>query len=201
MSEKRSLLSFSTDPFILFNKWYQEAHQKEINDPNAMNLSTISEDHRPTSRIVLLKNFNERGFVFYTNTKSKKGISIKSNPNVALNFYWKSLAKQVRIEGVASKVSDQEANEYFESRSEESKIGAWSSSQSCELENRKILDNNIKIYNEKFINKTIPRPPHWSGFRVEPNLIEFWQFMPFRLHDRLEFKKVNNKWIGRKLFP
>ena len=123
------------------------------------------------------------------------------NPNVALNFHWKSLLKQVRIEGKILKVTDKEADDYFDSRHEESRIGAWASKQSSELKNRKILEENIFYYKEKFKNKKITRPPYWTGYRVEPDLIEFWQDMSFRLHDRLEYRKINKKWISKKLFP
>ena len=201
MTANMTLLSLSLKPFSLFKEWYEEASKKELNDPNAMNLATISKDLKPQSRMVLLKNFDDRGFVFYTNTKSNKGISLENNPHVALNFHWKSLLKQIRIEGQVKKVSDKEADEYFDTRPEESKIAAWSSNQSSVLINREELNKNIKFYKDKFKNKKIPRPPHWSGYIVEPYLMEFWQDMPFRLHDRLEFKKVNNKWTSKKLFP
>ena len=201
MTENRLLLDSSTDPFILFKNWFDKALEKELNDPNAMSLSTISEDLKPSSRMVLLKEFNYKGFVFYTNTHSKKGISILNNPNVALNFHWKSILRQVRIEGRVHQVTEIEADNYFNTRPEDSKIGAWASDQSNTLVNRTKLNENIEHYKKKFHNKKIIRPPYWTGFRVEPDLIEFWQNMPFRLHDRLEYKKINNEWFARKLFP
>jgi len=201
MTENNSLLNTTSNPFVLFMKWFEEASKKEINDPNAMNLSTISDILKPSSRMVLLKSFDDKGFVFYTNINSKKGISINQNPNVALNFHWKSLLRQVRIEGIINQVSDQEADKYFNSRHAESRISAWASKQSTELKDRQKLEDNIFFYKNKFLNKKIPRPPHWTGFRVNPNLIEFWQDMPFRLHDRLEYKKINDDWIAKKLFP
>ncbi|MDC0226835.1 pyridoxamine 5'-phosphate oxidase [Alphaproteobacteria bacterium] len=201
MTENRTLLNLSNNPFDLFSLWFEEANAKEINDPNAMNLATISKDLKPSSRMVLLKSFDVNGFVFYTNIKSKKGISMIDNPYVSLNFHWKSLMKQVRIEGKICQVSDIEANNYFDTRHEESRIGAWASNQSRELKNRKILQDNIDYYKLKFKDNKIPRPNHWTGFRVDPNLIEFWQDMSFRLHDRLEFVKKNNSWKARKLFP
>ena len=201
MTENNSLLNTTSNPFVLFMKWFDEASKKEINDPNAMNLSTISDILKPSSRMVLLKSFDDKGFVFYTNINSKKGISINQNPNVALNFHWKSLLRQVRIEGIINQVSDQEADKYFNSRHAESRISAWASKQSTELKDRQKLEDNIFFYKNKFLNKKIPRPPHWTGFRVNPNLIEFWQDMPFRLHDRLEYKKINDDWIAKKLFP
>ena len=201
MTQNKSLLNKSNNPIILFKKWFEQAQKKELNDPNAMNLATISKNFKPSSRMVLLKDFDKRGFVFYTNTKSKKGKCVLSNPNVALNFHWKSMLRQVRIEGIVTKVSNKESDEYFNSRHLESKIGAWASQQSSELENRLNLEKNIIFYKKKFKDKKISRPPHWTGFRVNPNLIEFWQDMPFRLHDRLEFKKVSNIWRAKKLFP
>ena len=201
MIENLDLLNPLIDPFILFNKWFAEASKKEINDPNAMNLSTISDDLKPSSRMVLLKQHNEEGFVFYTNINSKKGKSIYNNPNVSLNFHWKSLLRQVRIEGIVCEVSSKEADEYYNTRHKESKIGAWASNQSDELKERKDLEVNIDFYRNKFYDDIIKRPPHWTGFRVKPKLIEFWQDMSFRLHDRLEFTKVNNKWVSRKLYP
>ena len=185
----------------LFKDWFEEALQKEINDPNAMNLSTISKDLKPSSRMVLLKSFDNNGFVFYTNINSKKGSSIISNPNVALNFHWKSMLKQIRIEGKAYQVTNKEADDYFNSRPEDNKISAWASSQSRELSDREKLNEKIKYYKKKFENMIIIRPPHWTGFRVKPKLIEFWQDIPFRLHDRLEFNKINGEWFAKKLFP
>ena len=201
MIENINLLNPSTDPFVLFNKWFAEASKKEINNPNAMNLSTISEDLKPSSRMVLLKGYSNDGFIFYTNSKSKKGKSIYNNPNVSLNFHWKSILRQVRIEGEAIQVSDREADEYYNTRPMKSRIGAWASNQSEELVRREDLQDNIEFFKNKFKGNNIIRPPHWTGFRVEPNLIEFWKDMPFRLHDRLEYIKVKNKWTSRKLYP
>ena len=201
MTEKIKLINAKEDPIILFSEWFEEAKQKEINDPNAMNLSTISESLMPSSRIVLLKSFDKNGFVFYTNVESKKGNSINLIPQVSLNFHWKSLLRQIRIEGIAKLVTNKEADEYFDSRPEGSKIGAWASEQSSELKTREELINKIKKYTEKYKEKIIPRPHYWTGFRVEPMLIEFWQDMPFRLHDRVEYKKNNNSWLIKRLYP
>ena len=201
MSEKINLINSNTDPIILFAKWFEEATQNEINDPNAMNLATISGNLEISSRIVLLKSFDKDGFVFYTNIKSKKGNSIIINSKVALNFYWKSLNKQIRIEGIAKLVSDKEADDYFNTRPEGSKIAAWASEQSDELNNRKELEDKVKDFSNKYKDKIIPRPIHWTGFRVEPLLIEFWQDMPFRLHDRVEYKKNKNSWLIKRLYP
>jgi len=201
MTERKHLLDPSDNPFNLFQKWFDEAFKKEINDSNAMNLCTISNDFKPSSRMVLLKDYSTDGFIFYTNIKSKKGKSIIGNPNVALNFHWKSLLRQIRIEGIITQVSDKEANAYFNSRHEESRIGAWASKQSSELQERRNLEDEIKYFKNKFKNKIITRPKHWTGFRVCPNLFEFWQDMPFRLHDRLEYTRDKDKWIARKLYP
>ena len=188
------------DPFVLFKKWYDLACKTEINDPNAMTLSTVS-NNQPSSRVVLLKSYDEIGLVFYTNSNSKKGKSIKENNNVALNFHWKTQNRQIRIEGIANIVSKEVADSYFKTRPRNSQIGAWSSNQSDDLSSRDELVKNIKDFEMKYKDKDIPRPSHWNGYLVMPNLIEFWQEMPFRLHDRVEFKKKGNSWIGTKLFP
>ena len=201
MFENRNLIQPKKDPFLLFEEWFEEAKLKEQNDPNAMNLSTISKDLKPSSRIVLLKSFDQDGFVFYTNLQSKKGISLLSNSNASLTFHWKSLLKQIRIEGRAYQVTSKEADDYFNSRPMESRIGAWASNQSSELSDRQELIDKISLYKKKFQQNSISRPPYWTGFRVEPNLIEFWKDMPFRLHDRIEYKKTDNKWISRRLYP
>ena len=201
MNHRKQLINIKDDPFVLFDKWFAEAKQKEINNPNAMNLTTVGNVLRPSSRIVLLKSHDTSGFVFYTNLNSRKGIDIKRNTKVVLNFYWKSLLRQVGIEGDAILLSDKEADEYHNSRQVESRIGAWASDQSSELKNREELENSFKAYKKKFEGKIIPRPSYWSGYRVEPNLIEFWQEMPFRLHDRVEFVKSEKGWIGRLLYP
>ena len=166
-----------------------------------MNLSTVSENNKPSSRIVLLKSYSDQGFIFYTNTLSKKGKSLSKNKFVALNFYWKTLKKQIRIEGKTLKVNNKTADEYFYSRPIESQIGAWASIQSNKLKNRLELENRFKNYEIKFKYKKVIRPTHWSGYIVVPNLIEFWQEMPHRLHDRVEFKKVKLMWKARNLFP
>ena len=201
MTEKINLIDSNIDPIVLFKMWFEEAEQNEVNDPNAMNLATISENSKLSSRIVLLKSFDQHGFIFYTNIKSKKGNSIISNPQVALNFHWKSLQRQIRIEGVANLVSDNNADEYFNSRPEDSRISAWASEQSAVLKNREELENRVKKYSQKYKDKAIPRPPYWTGFVVKPILIEFWQDMPFRLHDRVEYKKNGNSWSVKRLYP
>ena len=196
-----NLISLNADPIDLFDKWYEEAKNTEVNDPNAMNLATISKDNKPSSRIVLLKSFSVKGFIFYTNTLSKKGKSLDNNKYVALNFHWKSLLKQIRIEGEVTIVSENEADEYFNSRPLDSRIGAWASSQSDYLKDRSELLKKFEIIKEKFANKPINRPHHWTGYLVNPNLIEFWQDKPHRLHDRVEYRKTESGWEARNLYP
>ncbi len=200
MLKNKDLIDFNKDPFFLFKKWYELACQTEINDPNAMTLSTVIKN-QPSSRVVLLKSYDENGFVFYTNTNSKKGQSIKENNNIALNFHWKSQNRQIRIEGQANMIESQVADSYFESRPRGSKIGAWASSQSYELPNRDELTKKILKYENKFKDKDIPRPPYWNGYQVKPKLIEFWQEMEFRIHDRLVYVNLNNTWDIKRLYP
>ncbi len=201
MSTESNLINSNINPLSLFKQWFEEAKKNEINDPNAMNLATISSDGKPSSRIVLLKSYNDQGFVFYTNTNSKKGKSMGNNSNVALNFHWKSLQKQVRIEGIVSIIESALADEYYNSRPLGSRIGAWASLQSEKLDDRSLLLNRVKEYEKKFEKNTVSRPPYWNGYIVNPSLIEFWQDMPFRLHDRIEFRKQKGNWISRKLYP
>ena len=201
MSKKTKIIENFSDPLKLFEKWFKDAIKSEATDPNAMNLATISKNFKPSSRIVLLKNFDKRGFVFYTNLKSRKGISILTNSSVALNFYWKSLFRQVRIEGRAKVVNNKEADAYFRSRPRDSKISAWASKQSSKLKSRKELQDKFDFYKKKFKNEEIPRPYSWKGFRVNPTTIEFWQKKPFRLHDRVEYKKKGELWSRIRLYP
>jgi len=201
MKDIKIIINYNKNPFNLFKKWFHEAKLKETNDPNAMNLSTIKKNSYPSSRMVLLKSYDKNGFVFFTNINSQKGKNILKNSKVALNFHWKSLLRQVRIEGKAKLVSKKEADIYFDSRPKNSKIGAWASKQSGNLKSRKLLERNFLYYKKKFQQKKIPRPPYWVGYRVVPVLIEFWQDMPFRLHDRLEYTKKKGKWYSKKLFP
>ena len=201
MSTERDLISSYKKPIELFKEWFEEAKKTEINDPNAMNLATISSDGKPNSRIVLLKSYSEKGFIFFTNSNSKKGKAINNNNNVALNFHWKTQQKQIRIEGEVSMISKIEADKYYNTRPLGSKIGAWASLQSEKLDDRSTLIKKVHEYEKKFKSNEVVRPSHWNGYIVEPSLIEFWQDMPFRLHDRLEFKKENGSWITRKLYP
>ena len=200
MLKHKDLIDFTLNPFELFANWYDLAIETEINDPNAMTLSTIS-NNRPSSRVVLLKSHDEKGFVFYTNSNSKKGKSISENNNIALNFHWKTQNRQIRIEGQAKIVSSEIADSYFNSRPRGSQIGAWSSNQSAELNARSELIDNIKKFEKKYEDQEIPRPSHWNGYLVKPQLIEFWQEMPFRIHDRVVYTLFNNKWEIKKLYP
>ncbi len=200
MLKHKDLIEHIKDPFVLFKKWYDLACKTEINDPNAMTLSTLS-NNQPSSRVVLLKSYDEVGLVFYTNSNSKKGKSIKENNNVALNFHWKTQNRQIRIEGIANIVSKEVADSYFKTRPRNSQIGAWSSNQSDDLSSRDELVKNIKDFEMKYKDKDIPRPSHWNGYLVMPNLIEFWQEMPFRFHDRVLYLKSDNSWKIKKLYP
>jgi pyridoxamine 5'-phosphate oxidase len=200
MLKHKDLIDFTLNPFELFANWYDLAIETEINDPNAMTLSTIS-NNRPSSRVVLLKSHDESGFVFYTNSNSKKGKSISENNNIALNFHWKTQNRQIRIEGQAKIVSSEISDSYFKSRPRGSQIGAWSSNQSSELKTRSELIDNIKKFEKKYEDQDIPRPSHWNGYLVKPQLIEFWQEMPFRIHDRVVYTLFNNKWKIKKLYP
>ena len=200
MLKHKDLIEHIKDPFVLFKKWYDLACKTEINDPNAMTLSTLS-NNQPSSRVVLLKSYDESGLVFYTNSNSKKGKSIKENNNVALNFHWKTQNRQIRIEGIANIVSKEVADSYFKTRPRNSQIGAWSSNQSDDLSSRDELVKNIKDFEMKYKDKDIPRPSHWNGYLVIPNLIEFWQEMPFRFHDRVLYLKSDNSWTIKKLYP
>lgn len=189
------------EPFELFGNWFEKAKENEPNDPNAMNLATATPDGRPSSRMVLLKDFDTDGFVFYTNLESNKGRQLAENANVALNFHWKSLRKQVRIEGPAAPVSDEEADVYFRSRARGSRIGAWASEQSRPMEGMFILERRVAEFTAKFGVGEVPRPDHWSGFRVDPQLIEFWSDGKFRLHERIVYHRDGDAWTTERLFP
>jgi pyridoxamine 5'-phosphate oxidase len=191
------------DPIALFDKWYEEAKKSEINDPNAIALATSDKNNIPSVRMVLMKEFNEKGFVFYTNLNSQKSIEIKENPNASMCFHWKSLLRQVRINGVIEPVEDKQADQYYNSRGYESRIGAWASKQSAVLNNRNELIEAISKFKEKFQDKeNVPRPSHWSGWNLIPNSIEFWLDGENRIHERLKYQKdVQGKWIKSLLSP
>ena len=191
------------DPFKLFEEWFNEAKKSEINDPNALALGTANKSGVPNVRMVLLKGFSDKGFVFYTNLNSKKSGDLKNNPNASMCFHWKSLLRQIRINGKVSLVSDQVADEYYSSRAYESRIGAWASKQSEELNSREQLLKSIQDYKKKYSNKSdVPRPSHWSGWILSPDSIEFWLDGENRIHERLKYNKDNSgKWIKSLLSP
>ncbi|MBR9973115.1 pyridoxamine 5'-phosphate oxidase [Magnetospirillum sulfuroxidans] len=193
--------AMETDPFSLFGKWMAEAEKSEPNDPNAMALATVDGLGRPSVRMVLLKGWDEAGFVFYTNLESRKGGELANNPHVALLFHWKSLKRQIRIEGDVVPVTTEEADAYFASRPRISQIGAWASAQSRPLEGRFELEKRVAEYTAKFGLGEICRPAHWSGFRVVPQAMEFWHDRPFRLHDRFAYGRDNDSWTARHLYP
>jgi pyridoxamine 5'-phosphate oxidase len=189
------------EPYALFERWLAEAEKSEPNDPNAMALATVDRAGLPDVRMVLLKGHDAHGFVFYTNYESNKGQELLSSMKAALCFHWKSLRRQVRVRGPVEKVTDEEADAYFGSRPRGSRIGAWASKQSRPLESRFALEKAVAEYTAKYAIGAIPRPPYWSGFRILPQTIEFWQDKPFRLHDRLVFSKVDDKWETERLYP
>jgi pyridoxamine 5'-phosphate oxidase len=190
------------DPFSQFEKWWNEAVASGAEEINAMTLATASADGMPDARIVLLKGFDEKGFIFFTNYHSVKGQELLANPRACLVFFWKELERQVRISGLAVQVSDKENDDYFKSRPEGSRIGAWASPQSETIESRDWLEMNEKKIQEQFFNGKIDRPPHWGGYRVKPTRIEFWQGRPNRLHDRILYRLAKNgNWTTERLAP
>ncbi len=200
----------AADPFDLFEAWFADAQRTEPNDPNAMALATVDASGLPNARMVLLKGVDDaagdpatRGFVFYTNFESAKGAELLAHPKAALLFHWKSLERQVRVRGPVSVASDEEADAYFASRPRLSRIGAWASAQSRPLEGRFALEAAVAKFTAKFAIGDVPRPPHWSGFRLIPSEIEFWMNRPFRLHDRLQFRRdaPGGPWSQQRLYP
>lgn len=201
-SEEELVLAHE-DPLALFEAWLSLAHEKEINDANAMALATVDDDGLPNVRMVLLKDHDRDGIVFYTNIQSRKGVELLGARKAAAVFHWKSLRRQVRFRGTVTLVSDQEADEYFGSRSHQSRIGAWASQQSRPLPSRFALMQAVAANTARFGLGSIPRPPHWTGFRIAPISVEFWMDKPFRLHDRLMFSRPrpSGPWTVEKLFP
>ena len=191
------------DPIKLFKVWMDEAKKSEPNDPNALSLATSNKNNVPSVRMVLLKEFNQNGFVFYTNLNSQKGNELKENPNAAMCFHWKSLLRQIRISGTITQVEDSIADQYYNSRGYDSRIGAWASKQSKELKNRDELENSIKEFKQKFDDKNnVPRPNHWSGWNLSPIRIEFWLDGDSRIHERLNYTiDKSGNWIRSLLSP
>ena len=190
----------SINPFQQFDQWLQEALRAEVPEPNAMTVATVSGDMRPSTRIVLIKGYDERGIVWYTNYDSRKGQQLAGNPFAALQFHWVELERVVRIEGRVEKVSDQESDAYFASRPLDSRIGAWASPQSQIISGRGVLVANAAKYSAQFLLNP-PRPPHWGGFRLVPDRWEFWQGRKSRLHDRLSYREDGQNWIRERLAP
>jgi pyridoxamine 5'-phosphate oxidase len=196
-------LDDADEPLRLFAAWFAEAKRAEPVNPDAMTLATVDADGMPNARFVLLKGFDERGFVFYTNTESVKGGELAGAKKAALAFYWKTLQRQVRVRGIVEPVSTAEADAYFASRSRMAQIGAWASRQSTTLESRRTFEEAVARHTAKFGTGAVPRPPHWSGYRVKPREIEFWQERPFRLHDRIAFRRADPEasWSKTRLYP
>lgn len=190
------------DPFEQFRIWFDQALAAGLPEPNAMTISTVTSDGKPSARMVLLKDYDEQGFVFYTNYESHKGQQLLQNPWGAITFWWAELERQVRIEGRVEQVSATDSDEYFHSRPRNSQLGAWVSAQSQVIENREVLNERLQQLEKEYKNKEIPRPPHWGGFRVIPTAIEFWQGRPSRLHDRLLYQRSEDgTWKIQRLSP
>lgn len=198
---KRAMTTLPDDPFEFFGRWFQEASTSEPSDANAMSLATADADGRPSVRIVLLKDVDPRGFTFYTNTLSRKGRELAANPHAHLNFFWKSLGRQVRIDGAVQPVSAAEAEAYFAIRPRASQIGAWASFQSQPLDDRATLEGRVAEFTAKYDGGDVPRPPHWSGYRVVPSRIEFWQNRESRLHERYIYDRDGSGWARSMQYP
>ncbi len=195
------LKTAESDPFNQFGNWMKMAVDANLEEPNAMNLATVSAAGQPSSRIVLLRNFDHDGFVFFTNYESQKARELESGKMAALNFFWSSLHKQVRIQGSVSRLPDWDSDEYFSSRPRESQIGALVSQQSAVLNNREELEQKVENLTTELKGKEITRPTHWGGYVVSPHFFEFWQGRPSRLHDRIKYEKVDGKWLLNRLYP
>jgi pyridoxamine 5'-phosphate oxidase len=195
------LIAMNNDPFALFDAWFAEARETELNDSNAMALATATADGLPSLRMVLLKGHGPDGFIFYTNLDSRKGGELAENPHVALLFHWKSLRRQIRIEGPVAPVADEVADAYFATRSRDSQLGAWASDQSRPLESRETFEARFADMQARFEGGDVPRPPRWSGWCVTPQRIEFWQDRAYRLHERTQFDRTENGWAKGLLYP
>jgi pyridoxamine 5'-phosphate oxidase len=195
------VIDVNTNPILQFEKWFNEALEASVNEPNAMTVCTASKEGKPSARILLLRNFDEKGFVYYTNYKSRKGTEIAENPYCALVFFWPELERQVRVEGSIQKQTTEESDIYFNTRPKGSKLGAWTSEQSKVISSREVLNEEYEKISKKFPGDAVPRPPDWGGYLLKPATIEFWQGRPSRLHDRILFTRENNKWKIERLAP
>ena len=189
------------DPMVQFHEWFERVLRAGLHEPNAMTLATATGDGRPSARVVLLKGYDERGFVFYTNYEGRKARELEANPLCALLFYWGELERQVRIEGRASRLSGEESDAYFLSRPRGSRLGAWASEQSRQVESRSILEERVQALEAEYEGREVPRPPFWGGYRVEPGVIEFWQGRENRLHDRIVYRRAEAGWKIERLQP
>ena len=189
------------DPIAQFRRWFDTALAADLHEPNAMTLATATPEGRPSARIVLLKGFDERGFVFYTSYEGRKSEEIEANPRCALVFYWGELERQVRVEGGVSRIPEEESDEYFGSRPRGSQLGAWASEQSRPVEGRDALEERLRNLEAEYEGREVPRPPFWGGYRVEPEIIEFWQGRENRLHDRLVYRRSGGSWRRERLQP
>ena len=189
------------NPVLQFERWLKEAISAEVSEPNAMTLSTVSKEGKPSSRIVLLREISAKGFTFYSNYNSKKAQDIVSNSNAALNFFWPQVERQVRVEGVLEKISDELSDNYFQSRPRGSKLGAWASGQSQVIKSRQVLEEKFSELSAKFPGDEVPRPAFWGGYLLKPTMLEFWQGRPGRLHDRIQYLLKNHEWLIQRLSP
>ena len=191
----------AADPVVQFRAWFRDALAADLHEPNAMTLATTTLDGRPSARVVLLKGYDERGFVFYTNYEGRKAVEIEANPTCSLLFYWGELERQVRIEGRASRLAGEESDAYFANRPRGSQLGAWASEQSRPVENKSVLKERVRALEDEYEGRGIPRPPFWGGYMVEPHTIEFWQGRENRLHDRLVYRREDGAWRIERLQP
>jgi pyridoxamine 5'-phosphate oxidase len=189
------------DPVEQFRRWFDEALEADLHEPNAMTVATATPDGRPSARVVLLKGFDERGFVFYTNYEGRKGRELEKNPRAALLFYWGELERQVRIEGTVSRTSEGESDAYYASRPRGSRLGAWASEQSRAVEGREVLEGRVRDLDAEYEGREVPRPAFWGGYRVEPEAVEFWQGRESRLHDRISYRRGDGGWEIERLQP